>query len=42
MLQAFVNIVKIPDLRKKILLTRALIAVYRIGAYIPTPGVDGA
>ena len=42
MLEAFVNIVKIPDLRKKIILTLALIAVYRVGAYIPTPGVDGA
>ncbi|MBI5123892.1 MAG: preprotein translocase subunit SecY [Candidatus Omnitrophica bacterium] len=42
MLEAFVNTIKIPDLRKKILLTLALIAVYRIGTYIPTPGVDGA
>jgi len=42
MLEAFVNIFKIPDLRKKILLTLALIAVYRVGTYIPTPGVDGA
>ena len=42
MLEAFVNIIKIPDLRKKILLTLALIAVYRVGTYIPTPGVDGA
>jgi len=42
MLEAFINTIKIPDLRKKILLTFALIAVYRIGTYIPTPGVDGA
>ena len=42
MLEAFVNTIKIPDLRKKILLTLALIAVYRVGTYIPTPGVDGA
>ncbi|OGW78925.1 MAG: preprotein translocase subunit SecY [Omnitrophica bacterium RIFCSPHIGHO2_02_FULL_46_20] len=42
MLEAFVNTIKIPDLRKKIILTLALIAVYRVGAYIPTPGVDGA
>ncbi|MDD3905158.1 MAG: preprotein translocase subunit SecY [Candidatus Omnitrophica bacterium] len=41
MLQAFANIVKIPDLRKKIFFTLALIAVYRIGTYIPTPGIDG-
>jgi preprotein translocase subunit SecY len=41
MLQAFGNLFKIPDLRKRILFTLGLIAVYRIGAYIPTPGVDG-
>ena len=41
MFEAFVNTIKIPDLRKKILLTFGLIAVYRVGAYIPTPGVDG-
>ncbi|MFH0764184.1 MAG: preprotein translocase subunit SecY [Candidatus Omnitrophota bacterium] len=42
MLEAFANIVKIPDLRKKIFLTLGLIAVYRVGTYIPTPGIDGA
>ena len=42
MLEAFINTIKIPDLRKKIILTLALIAVYRVGTYIPTPGVDGA
>ncbi len=41
MLEAFGNIVKIPDLRKKIGITLGLIAVYRVGTYIPTPGVDG-
>ncbi|MEI8176457.1 MAG: preprotein translocase subunit SecY [Candidatus Omnitrophota bacterium] len=41
MLQSFVNLVKIPDLRKKIGLTLLLLAVYRIGSYIPTPGIDG-
>jgi preprotein translocase subunit SecY len=42
MLAALSNIFKIPDLRKKIFLTLGLIAVYRIGGYIPTPGIDGA
>jgi len=42
MLEAFANTFKIPDLRKKILVTLGLIAVYRIGTYIPTPGIDGA
>jgi preprotein translocase subunit SecY len=36
------GIVKIPELRKRILLTLTLLAVYRIGVHIPTPGVDGA
>ncbi|MFA5069451.1 MAG: preprotein translocase subunit SecY [Candidatus Omnitrophota bacterium] len=42
MLAALSNIFKIPDLRKKVVLTFALVAVYRIGGYIPTPGIDGA
>lgn len=42
MLEAFGNIIKIPDLRKKVVLTLGLIAVYRVGTYIPTPGIDGA
>ena len=42
MLQAFVNIIKIPDLRKKIFFTLGLIAVYRVGTYLPTAGIDGA
>lgn len=40
MLRAFVNAFKIPDLRKKLLFTLAIIAVYRVGAWIPIPGVD--
>lgn len=42
MLQAFGNILKVPDLRKKILFTLMIIAVYRVGAFVPTPGIDGA
>ncbi len=42
MLQAFANSFKIPDLRKKILFTFGIIAVYRLGTFIPTPGIDGA
>ena len=42
MIQAFVNLFKIPDLKKKILFTLGLIAVFRIGAFVPTPGIDGA
>ena len=42
MLGTFANLFKIPDLKKKIIITAALIAVYRVGAFIPTPGIDGA
>ncbi|PIQ85881.1 MAG: preprotein translocase subunit SecY [Candidatus Omnitrophica bacterium CG11_big_fil_rev_8_21_14_0_20_45_26] len=35
------NIFKIPDLRKKVLFTLFIIAIYRVGAHIPTPGIDG-
>ncbi len=34
------NIFQIPELKKRILFTLALIAVFRIGAHIPTPGID--
>ncbi|NQT89914.1 MAG: preprotein translocase subunit SecY [Candidatus Omnitrophica bacterium] len=42
MFAALSNIFKVPDLRKKLILTFGLISVYRIGAYIPTPGIDGS
>ncbi len=42
MLQAFANSFKIPDLRNKILFTFGIIGVYRLGTFIPTPGIDGA
>ncbi len=42
MIKAFANCFKIPDLKKKILFTLGIIIVYRIGCYIPTPGVNGA
>ncbi len=41
-LASFSNCFKIPELRGKILFTLAVIAVYRIGCYLPTPGVNGA
>lgn len=34
------NIAKIPELRKRILFTLLLLAIYRIGVFIPTPGVN--
>jgi preprotein translocase subunit SecY len=41
MLAAFANIFKIAELRNKILFTLGLVAVFRLGSYIPTAGVDG-
>ncbi|AIT60325.1 preprotein translocase subunit SecY [Corynebacterium doosanense] len=41
-MSAIIQAFKDADLRKKILITVALIIVYRIGAQIPTPGVDYA
>jgi preprotein translocase subunit SecY len=40
MLQAFANIFKVPELRKRVLFTLGLIAIYRIGFVIPLVGVD--
>jgi preprotein translocase subunit SecY len=42
MLEKFLNIFRIPDLRKRVFFTFAILAVYRLGAWIPTPGVDTA
>ncbi len=38
--QALANIFRVPELRKRVLFTLALLAVYRIGAHIPTPGIN--
>ncbi|MGV1010748.1 MAG: preprotein translocase subunit SecY, partial [Dermatophilaceae bacterium] len=40
MLTAFGRAFKTPDLRRKILFTLFIIAVYRLGAHVPTPGVS--
>ena len=34
------NITKIPELKNRIIFTLAMLAVYRLGCYIPTPGID--
>jgi len=39
-LESFRNVFAIPDLRKRVLFTFGLLAVYRIGCHIPTPGID--
>jgi preprotein translocase subunit SecY len=39
-IDSFRNIFAIPDLRKRVFFTFALLAVYRVGCIIPTPGID--
>ena len=38
--EAVKNMFRIPDLRNRVLFTLALLGVYRIGAHIPTPGIN--
>ena len=40
MLSAIARVFRTPDLRRKLLFTLAIIAIYRLGVFIPTPGVD--
>ena len=42
MLSAFLSAFRTPDLRKKLLFTVAIVAVYRLGATLPSPGVSYA
>src|SRR5712671_1049906 len=42
MFEKLANIFRVPDLRKRVLFTLALLAVYRLGSHIPTPGIDAA
>ncbi|MGF1467421.1 MAG: preprotein translocase subunit SecY [Sandaracinaceae bacterium] len=39
-MSAFANIFKIPELRRRILFTLGMLAVYRMGIFVTTPGVD--
>src|SRR5712664_3722539 len=41
MLSKLANIFRVPDLRKRVLFTLGLLAVYRIGGHPPTPGING-
>jgi preprotein translocase subunit SecY len=40
MFRAFINVFRIPDLRNKVLFTLMMLSVYRIGFYVPLPGVN--
>ncbi|MCM2255855.1 MAG: preprotein translocase subunit SecY [Vicinamibacteria bacterium] len=40
MLQSLKNIWDVPDLRKRVLFTLLILAVYRLGSHVPTPGIN--
>ena len=40
MIESIKNVVAIPELRRRVLFTFAVLAVYRVGSHIPTPGVN--
>jgi preprotein translocase subunit SecY len=40
MFEKLANIFRVPDLRKRVLFTLAMLAVYRFGSHIPTPGIN--
>ena len=40
-LQSFRNIFRIEELKRRVLITLGLLAAYRLGAHVPTPGIDG-
>ena len=40
MFRALANVFKIPELRNKVLFTLGLLCIYRIGFYVPLPGID--
>ncbi len=40
--EALANVFRIPDLRKRVMFTLGMLAVYRLGGHIPTPGINVA
>src|SRR3954462_12946889 len=40
MLRTFLNSLRVPEIRKKLLFTAAMLALYRVGAYIPAPSIN--
>lgn len=40
-MEAFRNAFKIPELKRRIIFTLIMLALYRLGCHVPTPGVDG-
>ncbi|HXH81585.1 MAG TPA: preprotein translocase subunit SecY [Candidatus Tectomicrobia bacterium] len=41
-LQSFQNVFRVPELKRRVLITAGLLIAYRVGAHVPTPGIDGA
>ena len=41
MMEKFLTIFKIPELKRRVLYTIAMLCVYRLGGHVPTPGIDG-
>ena len=41
MLDGFSNASRIPELRRRLVFTAAMLAVFRLGVAVPTPGIDG-
>ena len=40
MLRTFLNSFRVPEIRKKLAFTAGMLALYRVGAYIPAPGIN--
>jgi preprotein translocase subunit SecY len=40
-LRSFQNVFKIPELKRRVIMTAVLLIAYRVGAHVPTPGIDG-
>ena len=41
-IEAFKNSFKIPELKRRIFFTLMMLAIYRLGAHVPTPGINGS
>ena len=42
MLSGFQNASRVPELRRRVIFALAMLAVYRLGVHVPTPGIDRA
>jgi len=42
LIRSLQNIFSIPELRRRVIFTLVMLAVYRVGCHVPTPGVDGS